>query len=360
MMIDTEMLAAAAFTLPKTMVQFARDRAAGHAVNAIEDLGVERLLIVGTSNAELRHEDVWQSLAPITAGRFFGAKAHCPVDVVEACRHEYEANDCDAVAVIGGGSTIGLGKILAAEQGAKFVALPTTYSGSEMTAIFGRKDRGQKKTAVDDACRPDIVIYDGALSAGLPRQATITSVMNSIAHAAEALYPSVANPIAATLAEECLRILKRGLADLLSGQNEISARTQLLYGGCLGGLVIGMSGIALHHRLCHVIGGLYDLPHRESNSAVLPQALAYNRKYIEQADKVISKIFEGDNAGQAVFDFADRLDAPLSLRDIGMPPDGVDQVVASMLSHEGYNPRPLEKDPLRHVVQNAFDGTRPD
>ena len=359
-MIHSDLLSAAVVNLPKASIRFARDCAAPQTVDACNELGIERLLFVGTPTARLRYDHVWQALAPLTTAQFFGAESHCPIEVVEACRHEYTSNNCDGVLVIGGGSTIGLGKILAAEHAAKFVALPTTYSGSEMTPIFGRKIGGQKKTAADDACRPGVVIYDGALSAGLPRQVSIVSAMNSIAHAAEALYPKTPNPIAAVIAEECLRSHRHGLMDLISGQDEAEARNRLLYGGCLGGLAIGMSGIALHHQLCHVVGGLYDIPHGESNSAVLPQALAYNRDYVSRADKTISDIFEGAGAGQAIFDFAESLGAPLSLREIGMPQDGIERVVDSLLSSPGYNPRPLEEEPLRHAIQNAFDGIRPD
>lgn len=359
-MIDPEWFHTASVQLPKVAIRFCHDGAAREVLEACHSLGLERLLLISTNNGERRYSRLWQALEPLTRERFFAAQPHCPIEVVEACRRSYQNHQCDAVIVVGGGSAIGLGKILAVEENAKFIALPTTYSGSEMTSIFGRKLGQQKKTAVNEACRPDIVIYDSALSTGLAKQVSVSSAMNSIAHAAEALYPKTPNPIAAALAKECLRSHKLGLTALASNDDEPSARSWLLYGGCLGGLVIGMTGIAIHHQLCHLIGGLYDLAHGESNSAVLPQVLAYNRDYAAHADRVIADIFEGANAAQAVFDFADRLDAPLSLQQLGMPPQGVEQVVTAMLSHGGYNPRPIEEVPLRRAIQNAFDGARPD
>ena len=183
--------------------------------------------------------------------------------------------------------------------------------------------------------------------------------MNSIAHAVEALYPQTPNPLAASLATECLRAHRAGLEQLMFGTDEASARGDLLYGAFLGGLVVGMCGIALHHQLCHVIGGLFDLPHAESNSVVLPQALDYNCESIPEANEIIIGVFGGETAAAGLFDFAERVDAPLSLREIGMPEDGIDPVVDAMIAHGGYNPRPLDRSALRATVNSAYRGSRP-
>jgi maleylacetate reductase len=349
----------AAVRLPMVSARFVDGQAGPETAAACTDLGISKPLFVGTGQAETRYASIWKSLSGFDSTKFFGAAPHCPDRVVEACRQTYRSSQRDGVIAIGGGSTLGLGKILAAEEGAKFIALPTTYSGSEMTAIFGRKVGGQKRTAMDDRCRPDRVIYDGQLSKGLSMHLSVTSAMNSIAHAAEALYPQVPNPLAATLAEQCLRAHQRGLLALYFDQADTAARTDLLYGAFLGGLVIGMCGIALHHQLCHVIGGLYDLPHAASNSAVLPQVLAYNRSFIPAADRTIAGIFGGKNAAQAVFHFARQLHAPLSLKEIGMPEEGVEAVVQGTLEHWGYNPRPPDESALRQLVRNAYDGILP-
>ena len=350
----------AVINLPQVSARFVDGHAANETLTTGEELGIRRALLVGTPGAEKRYASVWSELESIEAARFFAAEPHCPVEVVEACRIVYRQQDCDGVVAIGGGSTLGLGKILSAEEAASFIALPTTYSGSEMTAIFGRKIDGRKKTAIDPACRPDCVIYDSELSAGLPRHESVTSAMNSIAHAVEALYPQTPNSLAATLAAECLRAHRNGLEELVFGKNETRARGELLYGAFLGGLVVGMCGIALHHQLCHVIGGLFDLPHAESNSVVLPQALDYNREFIPDANAIIVNVFGGDSAASGLFDFAQKLGAPVSLREIGMPGDGIDAVVDTMLAHGGYNPRALDAEPLLATVQAAYEGTRPD
>ena len=349
----------ATIKLPGAVIQFVDGKAPSAAKSGCRELGIQRLLVAGTRNARTRYAHVWSSLEPFTTARFFRAEPHCPETVVESCTEAFLSGGCDGVLVIGGGSTIGLGKSLAVSHKAKFIAMPTTCSGSEMTPIYGRKIGSEKKTDVSEACRPDIVIYDSSLSVALPAPFTVASAFNSIAHAAEALYPRTANPIAAVLAKECLQSHKAGLELLTPGGNEQEARRSLLYGACLGGLAIGMTGIALHHQLCHVIGGLFNLPHCESNCAVLPQALDYNRKHIGDADREIAGIFGGNRAGQAIFDFAKKLDAPQSLGALGMPAVGVESVVNAMLSDPGYNPRPLEEPALRRTVQNAFEGNRP-
>jgi alcohol dehydrogenase class IV len=271
----------------------------------------------------------------------------------------FVAGDCDGVVAIGGGSTLGLAKILAAEQGARFVALPTTYSGSEMTPLFGRKIGNEKRVERDPRCRPVAVIYDATLSAGLPHRTAVSSGMNSVAHAVEALYPQHPNPLAPLLGEQALRAHFQGLREMAGGSPSPAALGAAQYGGFLGGVLVSMCGIALHHRLCHVIGGLFDLPHAETNSAVLPHAVAYNLPAIPEARAVIERVFGGTNAAVALFDFAAEIGAPQSLEDLGMPASGIETAVSAMLTHDGWNPRPLERDGLRRLVRAAFEGRSP-
>ena len=344
--------------LPSLHAQFAAGASAEAVVVFCRERGYGRLLLVGSPGCEARYEKLWQSLGNLTAETFFAAEAHCPEATVESCRRAYRQSGCDASVVVGGGSTLGLGKILRAEEKAGFIALPTTYSGSEATAIFGRKIGHEKRTAVDDSCRPELIVYDATLTTSLPERVTITSAMNSIAHAVEALYPKTPDPVAATLARDCLLAHKTGF-ELLRGPDPETGREQLLYAGLLGGLVIGMTGIALHHQLCHVIGGLFDLPHAESNTVVLPQVIAYNEDYAPLAATTISDVFGGENPGGAIYDFAAAHGGPTSLESIGMPASGIDAVIETMLAHGGYNPRPLEKTALRKLVAGAFAGTRP-
>jgi alcohol dehydrogenase class IV len=325
----------------------------------LDELAAQRPLVVGTPAAEARHRAVVAALGNRPVARFFEAAPHCPEAVVERCRRVYLDESCDSVVAIGGGSTLGLGKILAAEQGARFVALPTTYSGSEMTPLFGRKIGSEKRVARDPRCRPQLVLYDADLTASLPRRVAVTTGMNSVAHAVEALYPRQPNPLASTLAEQALAAHRYALRAIAQGSPSQAALRAAQYGGFLGGLLVAMCGIALHHRLCHVVGGLFDLPHSETNSVVLPHAVAYNLPTITDARAVIERVFEHDNAAVALYDFATEIGAPRSLRELGMPEEGIGAVVTAMLAEGGFNPRPLERPGLEQAVRAAFWGTRP-
>jgi alcohol dehydrogenase class IV len=325
----------------------------------LDELALHRPLVIGTPAGEARYRRVVAPLDELGGARFFAAEPHCPEAVVERCRRVYLDAGCDGAVTIGGGSTIGLGKILAAEHGARFVALPTTYSGSELTPLFGRKIGREKRVARDPRCRPQLVIYDAGLTASLPRRFAVATGMNSIAHAVEALYPRQPNPLAAVLAEQALAAHRYGLAEIAGGAPKPPALRAAQYGGFLGGVLVAMCGIALHHRLCHVLGGLFDLPHGETNGAVLPHAVAYNLPAIPAARAVIERVFEHDNAAAALYDFATEIGAPQSLRELGMPEEGIDAAVTAMLGHDGFNPRPLERAGVERLVRAAFWGTRP-
>lgn len=327
--------------------------------DVLDELGVVAPLMIGTPAAEQRYAEVYERLDRFSPARFFAAEPHCPVEIVERCRQTYKASNRDSVVAIGGGSTLGLGKILAAEESAKFVALPTTYSGSEMTPLFGRKIGKEKRVGRDVRCRPHFVIYDPTLTRDLPAHVAVTSGMNSIAHAVEALYPERPDPLTPGLAEQALCAHAKGLKTIARGTRDDAALSAVQYGGLLGGLLVSICGIALHHRLCHVIGGLYDLPHGETNSAILPQAVNYNLPAIPKARKVIEKIFGSTHAARSLFDFAEDIGAPLRLRDLGMPESGIETVASAMLEHGGFNPRPLERDGLRQLMRDAFEGRRP-
>lgn len=336
------------------------DGASAQLRGRLAELAVRRPLLIGTPAAEARYRAVFASLADLPVASCFVAAPHCPEPIVERCRKVYIDAGCDGVVAIGGGSTLGLGKILAAEQGAKFVALPTTYSGSEMTPLFGRKIGAEKRVGRDPRCRPQFVIYDAELTAELPRRVAVATGMNSVAHAVEALYPQRPNPLAPALAEQALVAHRYGLRVIARGAQPLpSALRAAQYGGFLGGLLVSMCGIALHHQLCHVLGGLFDLPHSETNSAVLPHAVAYNSPAISAACAVIERVFEHDDAAAALYDFAVEIDAPRSLRELGMPETGIDAAVTAMLAQRGWNPRPLERAGIERLVQAAFRGERP-
>src|SRR5690606_33529878 len=210
-------------------------------------------------------------------GIFAKAAMHVPIEVAREAREEARRLHADCYVAIGGGSTIGLGKAIALETSLPVVAIPTTYAGSEMTTILGITEAGQKKTLLDRRVLPRVVIYDPKLTLGLPARIGGPSGMNAIAHAVEALYAENANPVVSLMAEEGIRALARSLPVVVKTPSDIEARSGALYGAWLCGVALGAVGMALHHKLCHVLGGSFNLPHAETHTIVLAHAAAYNR-----------------------------------------------------------------------------------
>eukprot|EP01032_Pedospumella_encystans_P003692 gene3692-4368_t len=201
---------------------------------------------------------------------------HVPIETAREAREVARRLDADCAVAIGGGSTTGLGKAIALDSGLPILAIPTTYAGSEMTPIYGITEAGLKKTGKDARVLPRAVIYDPELTLSLPVAMSVTSGINAIAHAAEGLYAVDANPIMDLMAVEGIAALGRALPVLRASAQDVAARGDALYGAWLCGTVLGNVGMALHHKLCHTLGGSFNLPHAETHTIVLPHALAYN------------------------------------------------------------------------------------
>jgi alcohol dehydrogenase class IV len=216
-----------------------------------------------------------------------------------------------------------------------------------------------KKTGRDIHVLPRTVIYDPELTLSLPVSLSVTSGINAIAHAAEGLYAVDANPIMDLMAEEGIDALGRALPTIVKDARCMDARADALYGAWLCGTVLGHVGMALHHKLCHTLGGSFNLPHAETHTVVLPHALAYNSKDAPQAMARIRRALGGGSAAQAVYDLARNNGAPVALRDIGMKADDLDRACDIALQNQYPNPRPLERAAIRQLLQNAFDGVRP-
>ncbi|MDE2394100.1 MAG: maleylacetate reductase, partial [Burkholderiales bacterium] len=249
----------------------------------IERLGARRALVLSTPGQRASAERVAQRLGERAAGIFAGAVMHVPIETARAARAEAARLGADCAVAIGGGSTTGLGKAIALESALPILAIPTTYAGSEMTPIWGLTEAGLKKTGRDARVLPRTVIYDPQLTLGLPYALTVTSAINAIAHAAEGLYAADGNPVTALMAEEGIRASAAALAPLQADAQDLAARADALYGAWLCGTVLGSVAMGLHHKLCHTLGGSFNLPHAEVHTVILPHALAYNAPAAPQA-----------------------------------------------------------------------------
>ena len=325
----------------------------------IERLGATRALVLSTPEQADSARRVAALLGGRAAGLFAKAVMHVPIETAREARDEARRVGADCAVAIGGGSTTGLGKAIALESGLPILAIPTTYAGSEMTPIYGLTEGGVKKTGRDPRVLPRTVIYDPELTLTLPLALTVTSALNAIAHAAEGLYAHDGNPITALMAEEGIRACAAALPRLAADARDLDARGDALYGAWLCGSVLGAVAMGLHHKLCHTLGGSFGLPHAEVHTVILPHALAYNAAQAPAAMRAIARALGAADAAAGVFELAARHGAPTSLKALGMPADGLDRAADLAVQTPYPNPRPLERDALRALLQRAFDGSAP-
>ena len=325
-----------------------------------ERLGVHRALVLSTpGRGEAQAREVAALLGDLAVGIHAGAVMHTPVDATEAALQVVRELGADAVMAVGGGSTTGLGKAIALHTDLPQIVLPTTYAGSEMTPILGETKDGVKTTQRTPKVLPEVVIYDVDLTLGLPAAIAATSGMNAMAHAVEALYARDRNPVTSLMAEEGIRSLAQALPGIADDPQDRAARWDALYGAWLCGTCLGAVGMALHHKLCHVLGGTFDLPHAETHTIVLPHAVAYNASAAPEAMNRIARAIGAENAAQGLFELARRLGTKLALRDIGMPAKGIEQATKAAMAAPYWNPRPLDDGALRDLLTRAWNGDPP-
>jgi alcohol dehydrogenase class IV len=347
------------YTSPATRVIFGAGSLA-HLPREIELLGARKALVLCTPEQTAEAERVAAAIGTHAAGVFARAVMHVPIETAQEARAEARRLGADCAVAIGGGSTTGLGKAIALDSGLPILAIPTTYAGSEMTPIYGITEGGLKRTGKDARVLPRTVIYDPTLTLTLPIGLTVTSGMNAIAHAAEGLYSQDGNPIMDLMAEEGIRAMAAALPALKRDAADLEARSQALYAAWLCGTVLGNVGMALHHKLCHTLGGSFNLPHAEVHTVVLPHAIAFNARAVPAAISRMSRALQSDTPAAALYDLARGNGAPYSLRELGMQQSDLDRAADIAVSNPYWNPRPIERDGIRDLLQHAWDGTRPE
>ena len=336
-----------------------------HLEREIDLLGAKRALVLSTAEQAAQALMVAERLGARAAGIFPRAVMHVPIETAREAREEARRVDADCAVAIGGGSTTGLGKAIALDSALPILAIPTTYAGSEMTPIYGITEAGLKKTGKDPRVLPRTVIYDPELTLSLPVGLSVTSAMNAIAHAAEGLYAQDSNPVMDLMAEEGIRAIAQALPGIHHNARDIDARGDALYGAWLCGAVLGNVGMALHHKLCHTLGGSFNLPHAEVHTVVLPHAMAFNAEAAPQAMHRIERalgVTGRRSAAAGLFDLARDNGAPVALRDIGMQEADLDKAAEIAVSNPYWNPRPFgpaQRANIRELLQRAYEGARP-
>lgn len=324
----------------------------------ISRLGLNRVLVVATPPQAADADALAASIGSSCAGVFAGAVMHTPVAVTDTAMTVVAGLAIDGIVAVGGGSTTGLAKALALRTGLPQIVVPTTYAGSEMTPILGETRDGTKVTRSDPRILPKVVIYDVDLTMSLPPGLSATSGINAIAHAVEALYARDRNPMISLMAVDGIARLTRSLPLIVADPGDRAARTDALHGAWLCGACLGAVGMALHHKLCHTLGGSFDLPHAETHTVVLPHALAYNAPAIPEVMTLLASVL-GPDPATALYDLAGRVGAAQSLAALGMPENGIAVAADRALAAPYWNPRPLERGRLHALLTRAWAGTPP-
>lgn len=322
-------------------------------------LGARRILVIAAPEEDHLAEEITALLGDRVAGRFRDVVQHVPVPQAEAARSATRSSGADTVLTIGGGSATGFGKAVALGVDVRQIALPTTYAGSEMTTIWGLTEGDHKRTGKDPRVKPELVVYDPELTLTLPPRIAGPSGMNALAHCVEALYGPGANPVISLMALEGIRALARSLPAVCASPGDLDARTEALYGAYLAAVALGSGGTALHHKTCHVLGGMFGLNHGDMNAVVLGHALAYNAPVIPEVVRDIAGALGTDDPAGGLFDLAETIGAPTSLAAIGMPAGGLDEATRRVVAEAAGNVRPPEQDGIRRLLDDAYHGRRP-
>ncbi|KAJ6580861.1 iron-containing alcohol dehydrogenase [Mycena capillaripes] len=325
----------------------------------IQRLGCSKALVLTTASRYKQGETLRAELGDLAVGIYSNATMHTPSNITDEAVELAQRLGADCLVALGGGSTVGLGKAIALRTDLPQIAIPTTYSGSEATAIIGQTENGIKTTQKTQKVLPEVIIYDADLTLTLPAQITVTSGINAIAHAIEALYSTDSNPITDMIAEQGISRVSNALEVLFHDPQNSEARSDALFGAWACGSCLGVVNMALHHKLCHTLGGSFNLPHAETHTVVLPHSIAYNTPFAVAAMAKAARCLGAPSAAQGVFDLAKKLGAPYSLKQLGMKEEDLERAADIAMKSAYPNPAPLEKEKILSLLRDAYEGKRP-
>lgn len=337
-------------------VTFAVEGAATTVASEISRLDAQRVMLVAGESATGVADRI-SELIPI-AVRYSDIVMHVPVEAADRARAAAADNDADAIVCVGGGSATGLAKAVALTTGLPIVAVPTTYAGSEATPVWGLTEKGRKTTGVDVAVLPRSVVYDAALLTSLPADLAVASGLNALAHCIDAMWAPHADPIDRALAGEGIRALASGLPRVAT--DGLAGIEETLYGAYLAATAFASAGSGMHHKICHVLGGMFNLPHAQTHSVVLPHVLAFNAPNAVDAAARIAAAFGSDTASAGLTQLRTAVDAPRALRDYGLAESDLPAAVTAILPViPADNPTPVTPENLAALLHAAWEGTDP-
>jgi alcohol dehydrogenase class IV len=262
-----------------------------------------------------------------------------------------ETHQIDGVIGFGGGSAIGMAKAVSRALEKKrsgtqeypiapiqqplvpVIAIPTTYAGSEMTPVYGvtRQIDGEprKVTVTDVRVTPKLTLYDPLLTLQLSPEMTASTGINALAHCIEALYSITRNPFSTAAALQGIRSINSALPRCYAAGNDVEARAEMLTGSFLAATALAHVTMAIHHGLCHVLGGTAGVPHGVANSIILPHAMRFN---LDATAHQLAQVAEAMGIGtagtiveaaaedviQQIYRLIRQLNLPQHLRDVGV------------------------------------------
>jgi maleylacetate reductase len=325
----------------------------------LDALGFARLLLITTPGRARDVRAMRALLGPRLAETFAQALPHVPAELVRRALEVTAAARPDACLVFGGGSAVGLGKAVARETGLPLVAVPTTYAGSEMTSIWGISDEGGKRTGRDARALPRLVLYDAELTLDLPPAISAASGMNAMAHAVEAMYAAGAGPEVVILAEDAIRRLRDALPRIIREPRNVDARDQALAGAHLAGRSLEKAAMGLHHKLCHVLGGSFGLPHAETHAALLPYVVAFNAAAAPEAMARIAAALGAPDAVTALLSLSQSIGTARPLAELGLTAEQVPRAAALACAGSYPNPRAVTEPDVAALLERARTGAAP-
>ncbi|MDR7082816.1 maleylacetate reductase [Arthrobacter ginsengisoli] len=339
-------------------VLFGTGAAAANLAAEVARLGAERVMVIASDFETGMARTVAAGIE--VALWHHDVVMHVPLETAEKARAAAAGAGVDLLVCVGGGSTTGLAKAVAMTSRLPIIAVPTTYAGSEATNVWGLTEAARKTTGVDDAVLPVTVIYDAALTLSLPVALSVASGLNGMAHCIDSMWAPRADPINAALGAEGIRALAAGLPLITADPAGTAGREQALYGAYLSAVAFASAGSGLHHKICHVLGGTFNLPHAQTHATVLPYALAFNAPHAPEAQARIAAAFGTTDALTGLQDLRKRLDAPQALADYGFTADGIAEAAAIILPAVPVsNPRPATTENLTRLLQAALTGEDP-
>lgn len=322
-------------------------------------LGARRVLLLCQERHRAGADRVAAALGGRSIGIFSEVAQHVPRDLADRASARATELHADWVVAHGGGSTVGLAKAIALQSDVRIAAIPTTYAGSERTNIWGLSADGQKQTGRDDRVLPQLVVYDPELSRGLPLMLSQQSLLNAMAHSVEALYAADATPRAREAAAESLEPLLRALRGLAAQPDDLALRSDALYGAYLAGTALGRATMGLHHKLAHVLGGSFGLPHAPTHAVILPYVVAFNAPRAPEALEVMQHALGADDVPALLWDTAQRLGLPTAVSKLGLRRQDLARAAELVLEATSNNPRELTRATLLELLSDAWHDRRP-